>query len=79
MSKNKWFVSAIGWIGATTSLSAYSLNSHQIIQSRSFIYLLMNLLGCSFLMFYTYQKGAYANTVLNSIWLIVTLLAILSK
>ena len=76
MTKNKWFINLTGWIGATTSLTAYSLNSHHLLQSSSFIYLLMNVVGCTLLIFYTYNKGAFANAVLNSIWLVVTLLAI---
>lgn len=76
MTKNKWILNIMGWLGAATSLTAYSLNSHHFIESRSYTYLLMNLAACSQLLIYTYKKGAFANAALNSIWLVVTLLAI---
>ena len=73
---NKRILNVIGWAGATTSLTAYSLNSHRVIESSSLVYLLMNLMGCTLLIIYTFRKGAYANAALNSIWFIVTLLAL---
>jgi len=63
----------IGWTGAAFSLTAYSLNSLNMISSQSFAYLIMNIIGCFFLIIYTFSKKAYANSVLNSIWLLMTL------
>jgi hypothetical protein len=51
-------------------LQPYSLN---IISSQSFAYLIMNIIGCFFLKIYTFSKKAYANSVLNLIWLLMTL------
>lgn len=66
----------LGWGGATASLSAYALNSLGALGSQSLPYLLLNVLGCGLLMLYTYHKRAFANTTLNSIWLLVTLAAL---
>ncbi|RYF85570.1 MAG: hypothetical protein EOO03_13055 [Chitinophagaceae bacterium] len=71
-------IEGAGWIGAFFSLLAYSLNSLNYIQSQSLAYLVMNIVGCFFLIIYTYHKKAYANSVVNSIWLVMTVVAILS-
>jgi hypothetical protein len=66
----------IGWTGATVSLSAYSLNSLNWISSQSIEYLLMNIIGCFFLILYAVSKKAHASWVLNSIWLLITAVAL---
>ncbi len=73
----RYFVECIGWTGAIFSLSAYSLNSLNFILSQSKEYLIMNIVGCFFLIIYTYYKKAYANSVLNSIWLLMTVVALI--
>lgn len=78
-AKNKSLViSALGWLGAVSTLVAYTLNSHELIQSRSHIYLMMNAVASAFLLIYTFRKGAYANTAINIVWLTVTMHAFLS-
>ncbi|HZI01933.1 MAG TPA: hypothetical protein VEX63_12355 [Flavisolibacter sp.] len=72
----KYMMEGIGWTGAAFSLTAYSLNSLNIISSQSFAYLIMNIIGCFFLKIYTFSKKAYANSVLNLIWLLMTLVAL---
>ncbi|AHM61136.1 hypothetical protein D770_14410 [Flammeovirgaceae bacterium 311] len=66
----------IGWTGAAFSLSAFSLNSLNIISSQSLEYLLMNIIGCFFLIIYAVFKRAHASWVLNSIWLLMTAVAL---
>lgn len=77
MIYRKYFIESIGWIGAVFSLLAYSLNSLNYILSQSTAYLLMNIIGCFFLIIYTYFKKAYANSILNSIWLVMTIVALI--
>jgi hypothetical protein len=67
----------IGWSGAVFSLLAYSLNSLNYIVSQSKEYLVMNVIGCFFLIIYTFHKKAYANSVLNTIWLLMTIVALI--
>jgi hypothetical protein len=76
MLYRKYLIEFVGWTGAAFSLLAYSLNSLNLILSQSSGYLLMNVIGCFFLIIYTYHKRAYANSVLNSIWLLMTLVAL---
>ena len=71
-------INTAGWTGAIISLSAYTANSNGFIQSKSFSYLLMNALACLLLIFYTFNKRTFVNTTLNSIWLVVTIIAIIS-
>lgn len=73
----KIMAEAVGWTGATASLSAFSLNSLNIIGSQSITYLLLNIIGCFFLIMYAVSKKAHASWVLNSIWLIVTVVTLL--
>jgi len=72
----KYLMEVIGWTGAAFSLAAYSLNSLNVISSQSFAYLIMNIIGCFFLILYTFTKKAYANSVLNTIWLLMTFVAL---
>lgn len=66
----------IGWSGALASLSAFSLNSLNVIGSQSIQYLVLNILGCGFLIVYAFSKKAHASWVLNSIWLLMTIVAL---
>ena len=75
--KNKIISETIGWLGAIILLSAYALNSFKIIEGDSLIYQSMNLMGSILIMIYTYYKKAYPNTLLNLIWGIISLAAII--
>lgn len=66
----------IGWAGAAFSLSAFSLNSLSVISSQSVQYLLLNIAGCFFLILYAIFKKAHASWVLNTIWLLMTVVAL---
>lgn len=66
----------VGWTGAAASLTAFSLNSLNVISSQSVQYLSLNVVGCFFLILYAFFKKAYASWVLNSIWLLITLVAL---
>jgi hypothetical protein len=74
--QQKGIVEAVGWIGAAASLSAFSLNSMNVIGSQSIQYLLLNILGCFCLIVYAVFKKAHASWVLNSIWLLMTVVAL---
>lgn len=78
MLYRKYLIEFVGWTGACLSLLAYSLNSLNFINSQSTWYLMLNVIGCFFLIIYTYHKKAYANSVVNSIWLVMTLVAMVN-
>lgn len=74
-SVHKYRNEAIGWIGAMFSLIGFSLNSLNLVSSQSIEYLSLNVLGCFLLIIYAIHKKAHASWVLNSIWIIMTLVA----
>ncbi|MBX7172665.1 MAG: hypothetical protein K1X72_16975 [Pyrinomonadaceae bacterium] len=76
MLKDHKYLNFLGWFGGIVCLIGYGLNTQQILSSNSLIFLTMNIFGCVCLIYYTFQKGAFANTALNSIYLIITLLAV---
>lgn len=73
--KNNYF-DIIGWAGAAVSFSAYTMNTQQLLSSTSMIFLAMNIFACSCMIVYTFRKRAFANTAINSAFLLVTLFAI---
>ena len=69
-------INILGWIGSAALLLGYGLNSYQKIKSDSFLFLFLNILGGVFLIIYTAYLHAYANTLLNIIWVIVAIPAL---
>jgi hypothetical protein len=70
------YLNFIGWFGGVVCLTAYGLNTQQILSSSSSAFLSMNIFGCCCLIYYTYRKQAFANTALNSVYLLITLAAV---
>ena len=75
--QRKNIIEVIGWSGALASLLAFGLNSLNVIGSQSMQYLVLNILGCSLLIVYAFSKKAHASWVLNSIWLLMTIIAVI--
>ncbi len=76
VSIRKYIGEAIGWAGAVFSLLAFSLNSMGLISGQSVEYLGMNIIGCLFLIMYAASKKAHASYVLNTIFLLVAVIAL---
>lgn len=70
------YLNQLGWGGGIVCLLAYGLNTQGLLASKSPTFLWMNLLGCCCLIYYTYRKQAFANTALNSVYLLVTMVAL---
>lgn len=73
---NQKYLNFLGWFGGIICLAGYALITQQILRSDSLIFLLMNSVGCICLIYYTFHKGAFANAALNSVHLLITILAI---
>jgi hypothetical protein len=73
---NQKYLNFLGWFGGIICLLGYALITQQVLSSNSLIFLIMNGVGCICLIYYTFHKGAFANAALNSVHLIITLLAI---
>ncbi|MEK7723480.1 MAG: hypothetical protein AAB336_03960 [Acidobacteriota bacterium] len=73
---NQKYLNFLGWFGGIICLVGYGLMTQQILNGDSLIFLLMNVVGCICLIYYTFHKGAFANAALNSVHLLITILAI---
>jgi len=69
-------IEILGWIGSVEILLAYALNSYQRIKSDSILFYSLNLSGGIFLIIYSLQKGAFANTFINVAWVLIAAVAI---
>lgn len=71
-----WLVSALGFCGAFLVLSGYFQVSRGKWQARGMAFQLVNLVGASLLLVYSLLLFAYANVLLNVVWLAVAVAAI---
>jgi len=73
----KLLIDILGWIGSIAVLLAYGLNSYQKLRSDSPVFYLLNLVGGILLIVYSYYKGAFANTFINVVWVMVAVPALI--
>jgi hypothetical protein len=69
-------ISTLGWIGSLLVIGSYGLNSYQKIKSDSLIFQLMNLAGGILLIINSMYKEAYPFTFINTVWVLIAILAI---
>lgn len=62
-------ITATGWAGSLLVLVAYGLNLFKKIDSNSFPFYLLNILGGILLTVYSVYKDAYANVFINIVWI----------
>ena len=65
------FAEFCGWSGAVLVLVGYYLVSGRKVSGDSLLFQGMNIGGACLLIIYTYNRGAYANTAVNSMWVII--------
>jgi hypothetical protein len=73
----KKIVEIFGWYGMIAILGAYFLISFKILESTSLIFQFLNITGAIGIVAVSLYKKAYQPGVLNIIWAIIALLAIL--
>ena len=66
----------VGWYGAGAILLAYILNTFNAVDSSNWIYQLLNLTGAIGIVVISLSKGAKQPAVLNLVWALVALVAI---
>lgn len=66
--KLKFFIEAIGWIGAVEVIIAYAFNSSGRMKSDSVAFQVLNLTGAIFLIVNTWYNESYPSMVINIIW-----------
>jgi hypothetical protein len=72
------FSEIFGWYGALAILGAYALVSFSIITGDGLIFQLLNLTGGFGLLAIAYYKKVYQSVVLNIVWSIIGILAIIN-
>ena len=73
------FIEVIGWIGAVLIVGAYSLNINGKLSSRSVIYIISNLVGGIFFTINTLVHHAYPSMLVNIIWVVIAIAALMKK
>lgn len=71
------FVETIGWIASILIVGAFALNSFGKIPATSKLYQLANLVGGIFFIVNTVYHKAYPSAVVNVVWVIIALSALL--
>jgi hypothetical protein len=71
-------IDVLGWIGAFMILTAYALISFRRVEGNSINYQLLNIFGSIFLVINTYYYGAIPSTLVNIIWAIIAISAIIT-
>ena len=74
---NQLLVEATGIVGAIGILLAYGLNSYQKINSDSRAFVFLNLTGALLLIIYSVLKEAWANVIINVVWVAIAVFAII--
>ena len=74
-----YFIEIIGWIGAVLIVGAYFFNINGKLKSSSILYIISNLLGGIFFTINTFVHKAYPSMIVNIIWVIIAIAAILKK
>jgi hypothetical protein len=70
-------IEILGWVGSVEVITAYGLNSYQKIKADSFIFQILNLTGAIFLIINSIYKQAYPFTLINSVWAIIAIAALI--
>ena len=73
----KKIIEAFGWYGTAAIIMAYGLTSFGILHISDTVYQLLNLTGAIGIVTVSFYKKAYQSGVLNIIWSIIALIAIL--
>ncbi len=72
------WIDILGWIGAALILTGYALISFRRVEGNSFSYQLLNIFGSVLLAVNTLYYGAIPSSLVNIIWAIIAIFAILT-
>lgn len=76
--KKNIVVEIIGWYGVLAILGAYALLSFGFLNSNSLIYQILNGTGALGIAYDAFKDKNYQPAVLNVIWLIIAVIAIIN-
>jgi len=66
-------IDILGWIGSLLLVTAYWLNSKNLINAQTKAYQFLNIVGSLSLMLNTFYYGAYPSSSVNVVWLLMGL------
>ena len=72
------WIDILGWTGALIILLGYALISFRKVEGNSLSYQLMNIFGSLFLAANTLYYGAIPSSLVNIIWAIIAVFAIIT-
>jgi hypothetical protein len=72
-------IDTIGWIGSVMVVLAYALNMYKRLAPDSLSYYLLNILGSACLILNTVYHHAIPSAVVNVIWVLIALGALLKR
>lgn len=75
----KKVIQVFGWYGAISIIAAYALVSFSMIHSTSIWYQILNGTGALGIVSAAFSKKDYQSVVLNVIWVLIALVAIMGK
>ena len=75
--KTTKFDEAIGWYGAIVILLAYALVSYNFIVADSIFYQFLNISGGIGLLWIAYKKHVTQSVLLNIVWIMIGIIALL--
>jgi len=73
----KLYIELVGWYGTVSIVGAYALLSFDVFSSGNILYQLLNLTGAISIVLVSFTKKAYQPAVLNVVWSLIAILAIL--
>lgn len=74
----KYIEEIIGWYGTIAIVFAYALTSFDVLSTTSLVYQLLNGTGALGIVYISLKKKAYQPGVLNIIWAVIALIAIIN-
>lgn len=74
----KNYIELFGWYGAIAIVLAYGLVSFSLLEPTDIIYQLLNGTGALGIVLVSFYKKAYQPGVLNIIWMVIAIVAILN-
>lgn len=72
-------IEVLGWLGAVLVVGSYYVNINGKLKSTSITYIICNLLGGIFFTINTWIHKAYPSMVVNIIWVIIAIAAMVKK
>lgn len=72
-------IEILGWIASVLIVGAYAFNLRGTLSVKDPRYIWSNIVGGTFFVINTYHHGAYPSALVNVIWVIIAVTALIRK